>query len=850
MREPDASQAITGPSNSDTCSGTPSCDADFVDANEDWPDPTMDPSESRPHGLEHSATTEAGQRELIQPDPLVQEGDDEVSSSIIHLPDLQTTQQFVDALGLASLETSGMQEEDIDGLRDPGPVLDLKDPSPLLRSLRHFINNASSSRAHYSAIREIELLNNPDDDFLSYDKVKRRIRWLSGVVPLEHDMCPSSCQAYTGPYSELEVCPRCSTTRYFPGTTTPRKRFTTVPIGPVIQAFYGSRDTADHMHYLERRLAANVDHARRAGGHLGKYDDTSCGKELLDAWTAGVFRKTDVALQISIDGAQLRADQPSEAWVFIWIIHNLPPSLRYKKQFVIPGAIVPGPNKPGDIDSFLFPSVFHVASLQREGLKIYDASTDAYILKSTPVIIFATADSLGSASMSGMVGHSGKWGCRLYCDMPSRHRTGDGHYYPIMHRPHDYDLIGCSHSDVHNEDLSRYRADLAQKYKQNLEFLLASHTQTEYRTRCLAVGLCKQTLFSGLPCQPIPVPNVFIMDIMHLTMLNDPDLFLKLFTGKLDVYEPDDRSTWDWAIFYRNNDLWKAHGETVVRAVPYIPSSFGRAPRDPAKKLNTGYKAWEFQQYIYGLGPMLFRHLLPRKYWLNFCKLVAGVRILQRHAIGYNDLLRGHTLLLDFAHEFEELYYQRMESRIHFVRHSVHLLTHMGPETFRIGPLACYAQWTLETAIGNLGREIRQDRDLFANLTQRAVLRAQVNSLCARFPQIKFVMGSSSDPSRSTHVREFEGGYVFLPRCEDFPSPLGTEEHAALKSYWMEQGWPSIDSWPNRICRWAKLSLPNGQRARSHWHESNVTQKLRRTSCVEARLFHKFSCILISMYKL
>ena len=29
-------------------------------------------------------------------------------------------------------------------------------------------------------------------------------------------------------------------------------------------------------------------------------------------------------------------------------------------------------------------------------------------------------------------------------------------------------------------------------------------------------------------------------------------------------------------------------------------------PQDPAKKLNTGYKAWEFQQYIYGLGPTLF----------------------------------------------------------------------------------------------------------------------------------------------------------------------------------------------------------------------------------------------------
>ena len=41
---------------------------------------------------------------------------------------------------------------------------------------------------------------------------------------------------------------------------------------------------------------------------------------------------------------------------------------------------------------------------------------------------------------------------------------------------------------------------------------------------CLEVGLCKQTLFSGLPCQPLPVPNIFTMDIMHLMVLNDPDV--------------------------------------------------------------------------------------------------------------------------------------------------------------------------------------------------------------------------------------------------------------------------------------------------------------------------------------
>ncbi|KAF8264362.1 hypothetical protein EI94DRAFT_1441586, partial [Lactarius quietus] len=168
----------------------------------------------------------------------------------------------------------------------------------------------------------------------------------------------------------------------------------------------------------------------------------------------------------------------------------------------------------------------------------------------------------------------------------------------------------------------------------------------------------------------------------------------------------------------------------------YIPSSFGRAPQDPAKSINSGYRAWEHQQYMYRLGPTLFRHILPRQYWVNFCKLVAGVCILHRHQVNRPDILKGHALLEDFVQEFETLYYWCMESRIHFVRQSIHLLTHIAPETLCIRPLSCYAQWTLETAIGNLGQEIRQDHDLYANLMQRAILRAQINALKARYPRI------------------------------------------------------------------------------------------------------------------
>ena len=45
------------------------------------------------------------------------------------------------------------------------------------------------------------------------------------------------------------------------------------------------------MHYLEKKLAKNLEHARNNSHQLNVYDDTACGQALLDAWGSGVFKK-------------------------------------------------------------------------------------------------------------------------------------------------------------------------------------------------------------------------------------------------------------------------------------------------------------------------------------------------------------------------------------------------------------------------------------------------------------------------------------------------------------------------------------------------------------------------------
>ena len=66
-----------------------------------------------------------------------------------------------------------------------------------------------------------------------------------------------------------------------------------------------SPETAEGMHYLEKRLTNIEEHLRTHNGEMESYDDTACSQDLLQAWAAGRFTKDDIALQLPIDGTQL-----------------------------------------------------------------------------------------------------------------------------------------------------------------------------------------------------------------------------------------------------------------------------------------------------------------------------------------------------------------------------------------------------------------------------------------------------------------------------------------------------------------------------------------------------------------
>lgn len=639
-------------------------------------------------------------------------------------------------------------------------------------------------------------------NLLSYKKACDKLASLTGVSPITTDMCPKTCLAFTGPFAELNECPECGSPRYRKTNRRSRKQplrvFHTIPIGPLLQALWSSKESAEKMRYRAeetRRLFASM---FENGGCIPVYEDFIHGADYINS--VPNISDHDTVLLLSIDGAQLYASKQSDCWIYIWVVMDLSPDLRYKKSHVLPGGFIPGPNKPKNIDSFLFPGLQHVSALQKEGLSVWDASVKQRF-SSRPSVVMATADGPGMAYLNGLVGHTGVIGCRLYCPVTGR-RKENGHYYPVLLKPDNYNVEFCDHTDVDPTWLKRLN------YKENLNTLMAVRNEAEYRRVRLATGISKPSIFSGLS-RILDVPGCFPGDIMHLLCINIPDFFVKLFRGDLTCDKTDDKATWDWAVL--SNDLvWEKHGKQIASATPYLPGSFDRAPRNPAEKISSGYKAKEYLMYAFGLAPAVLHGTLPHPYWRNFCLLTSAVRLaLQRH-ITREQAINIQNRLVAFVLEFENLYCQRRADRMHFVRPCLHSLVHLGTEIVRLGPPNIYTQYTIERTIGILGGMVAQHSKPYETLANRGIHLCQTNALMAMFPE----MSPTPEESPQGSV-DLGDGYTLLPKRDKNPQLLLDPEVAALRSFFSDTSQCVQLPADPRLTRWSRLMLPNGQITRS-----------------------------------
>ncbi|KAJ3019329.1 hypothetical protein NUW54_g116 [Trametes sanguinea] len=750
--------------------------------------------------------------------------EEEMEEVPVTMDDMKRALDFIKLLKGASLDSfhAGLSAETRDQLRNPPQqILEIDEPHVLM-SIELYVTLNNVSQHYYEDVRKLFMKHNPDVELLSYHQVKRKVEILTGIVPIVNDMCVDSCVGFTGPYVHLDSCPKCKQPRYDelktgtkPGAKkVPRKQFFTMALGQEIQAVFRTREGAESMAYLSS-LVEEVLTTLEQDGTLDSFDDISHGSRFWGAYAAGQISSEDVVVALSIDGAQLHRNKKSDCWIYIWVILSLGPDKRYRKKYVLPGAVIPGPNHPKDLDSFLFPGLYHVSALMREGLNVWDAAQNSAKLVQI-FLALVLADGPAMALLSGMVGHSGRRGCRLYCPLIGRRKPNTGNYYPVLLRPIEpYGLAGSCHPDVSRNMCLTSPSELSAEYEQNLSQLLTAQNPHQYEQLRRETGLTKPSIFSGLS-RMFDLPGCFPIDYMHLVALNITDLFLGLWRGTLSGSK--DTEPRPWAVL--QGDTWLVHGSEVGRAAHFLPGSFDRPPRNIAEKLNSGYKAKEFMTYYYGYGPALLRRHLPRPYLKNFAKFVSAGRTLGKHRISLVELDMVDTLTREAEVEYESLYYGREAERLHLVRPCIHTFGHGPSEVKKIGPLIGVTQYTMERTIGNLGQELRQHSTLFANLSHRALLRCQINALGYLMPSL----GPEDQTLQLPKGAQCLGNNLVLLCPKDSTSRWVTDSEAAAFYTYLtgldERPSGAMCEFSLKVRKYARLRLPNGQVARSAWKET------------------------------
>ncbi|KAG2755623.1 hypothetical protein P692DRAFT_201860280 [Suillus brevipes Sb2] len=409
---------------------------------------------------------------------------------LAQLPKQREALAFIQALRAASLDdpVAKLTPEALEKLRNP-PQQPPRIESPIIRhGIEMYFHLEHAAQAAYKGITDSAARSFPGaEDIPTYHGVERLVAELSGIDSVKHHMCLNMCIAFTGPFADLEQCPFCDSHRYdqlkleATGKQVPAREFHTIPLGPQLQALWHDPESAENMRYRRERTAAILQHLQQHNGKLDAVDDFICGSNYLDAVMQGRINENNMVLMISMDGAQLYRSKISDCWIVIWIILDHHPSRHYKKQYVLPG-------------------FHHLASLQNEGLCIWDASRDIHVT-SHPFLALPTADALGLVHFDGMVGHSGRNGCRVYCGLIGRRKPQGSHYFPVLLKPLNYTVRGCSHDDI---DVFNLPANGSESYPVNLRHLVSSPNQTQFEKRRTETGIVKPSLLLGLNISVFP----------------------------------------------------------------------------------------------------------------------------------------------------------------------------------------------------------------------------------------------------------------------------------------------------------------------------------------------------------
>jgi hypothetical protein len=327
----------------------------------------------------------------------------------------------------------------------------------------------------------------------------------------------------------------------------------------------------------------------------------------------------DIALGLSTDGFGPFKSRSHTAWPLILFNYNLPPDIRFHKDNIISLGIIPGPKKPWDLDSFLWPFVQEMIQLAI-GVLAFDAITKTlFILHAYLIIVFGDIPAV--AMLMRMKGQNGISPCRM-CTIQGIRIPGSStttHYVPL-HREKFHGQPGPRCYDPYDLPMRNHATFLEQA--QEVQFAETTATEKRLATK---YGIKGVPLLSTLTS--INFPHSFPYDFMHLIWENLIPNLISFWTGEFKDLDHDGKG------YVLEPSVWQAICAASAAAGDTLPSAFGaRVPN--FSRGGVQISAEIRSVWTLFLAPTLLRRRFQEhKYYKHFMRLVRLLNLCLKYEV-------------------------------------------------------------------------------------------------------------------------------------------------------------------------------------------------------------------------
>lgn len=275
--------------------------------------------------------------------------------------------------------------------------------------LRHFALKVDShmTRATFEKLQ----YTFPEATIASLKATQARAAFLAAYKPAVYHCCKDLCCTFVGPHADLTECPYCKQPR-FDAQGKPHKQYTYSPITPQLITLFRNQDYWDKMQYRANHqhdpdtmtdVFDSADYLHLKTEHPVVDNRKQPHKFFAD--------DHDITLGLSTDGFAPFKRRKQTCWPLILFNYNLPPDICCQLAYVLCVAVIPGPNKPKDFDSFLWPLIEELMQLEI-GVKTFDQqSSEMFALRAFLIHIFGDIPAISMVMQ--MKGYNGFCPCRM-----------------------------------------------------------------------------------------------------------------------------------------------------------------------------------------------------------------------------------------------------------------------------------------------------------------------------------------------------------------------------------------------------------------------------------------------------